>query len=137
MKFRSRRDNEVIRIASTSGHICLVGSEFVEVPDHMESDAYAAGCVSEALYNSIKADMEKDAAAKAALVGGALTEDQKHEAIKVAIGAMLDSKDESSFTKEGLPNMKALVKQTGFTVSKEEMEKAWSEIAAQAGSSEG
>ena len=137
MKFRSRRDGEVIRIASTSGHICLVGSEFVEVPDHMEPDAYAAGCVSEALYNSIKADMEKDAAAKAALVGGALTEDQKHEAIKVAIGAMLDSKDESSFTKEGLPNMKALVKQTGFTVSKEEMEKAWSEIAAQAGSSEG
>ena len=135
MKFRSRRDGEVIRIASTSGHICLVGSEFVEVPDHMESDAYAAGCVSEALYNSIKADMEKDAAAKAALVGGGLTPEQKHEAIKLAIGAMLDSKDDGSFTKDGLPNMKVLAKQTGFAVSKDEMEAAWAEVAAQADSS--
>ena len=130
MKFRSRRDDEVIRIASTTGHICLVGSEFVEVPEHMESDAYAAGCVSEALYNSIKADMEKDAAAKVALAGGSLTAAQKHAAIKVAIGSMLDGKDEGSFTKEGLPNMKVLVKQTGFSVSKEEMEAAWNEIAA-------
>ena len=134
MKFRSRRDDEVIRIASTTGHICLVGSEFVEVPDHMESDAYAAGCVSEALYNSIKADMEKDAAAKAALTGGALTPEQKHEAIKLAIGTMLDSKEDGNFTTAGLPNMKVLAKHTGFALSKDEMEAAWAEVAAQAGS---
>ena len=133
MKFRSRRDGEVIRIASTSGHICLVGSEFVEVPDHMEPDAYAAGCVSEALYNSIKADMEKDADAKAALVGGALTEEQRSAAIKLAIEAMLDGKEEGSFTTAGLPNMKVLVKQTGFPVSKEEMEAVWATIASNTG----
>ena len=130
MKFRSRRDGEVIRIASTSGHICLVGSEFVEVPDHMESDAYAAGCVSEALYNSIKADMEKDAAAKTALTGGALTPAQKHEAIKLAIQSMLDGNEDGNFTTAGLPNMKVLVKQTGFPLTKDEMEAAWNEIVA-------
>ena len=131
MKFRSRRDGEVIRIASTSGHIVLVGDEFVEVPEHMEPDAYAAGCVSEALYNSIKADMEKDAAAKIALVGGAMTPEQKHAAIKVAIGAMLDGEDEGSFTAAGLPNMKVLAKTTGFAVTKEEMEAAWAEVSAE------
>ena len=130
MKFRSRRDGEVIRIASTSGHICLVGSEFVEVPDHMEPDAYAAGCVSEALYNSIKADMEKDAAAKTALTGGALTPAQKHEAIKLAIQSMLDGNEDGNFTTAGLPNMKVLVKQTGFPLTKDEMEAAWNEIVA-------
>lgn len=133
MKFRSRRDGEVIRIASTSGHICLVGSEFVEVPDHMEPDAYAAGCVSEALYNSIKADMEKDAAAKAALVGGVLTDEQKKIAIKRAIQEMLDGNEDGNFTTTGLPNMKVLVKKTGFPVSKEEMEAIWETIAVQTG----
>ena len=130
MNFRSRRDGEVIRIASTSGHICLIGSEFVEVPDHMEADAYAAGCVSEALYNSIKADMEKDAAAKTALTGGALTPAQKHEAIKLAIQSMLDGNEDGNFTTAGLPNMKVLVKQTGFPLTKDEMEAAWNEIVA-------
>ena len=131
MKFRSRSDEQVIRLASTSGHIVLVGKEFVEVPEHMESQAYAEGCVSEALYNSIKADMEKDAAAKAALVGGAMTPEQKHAAIKVAIGAMLDGEDEGSFTAAGLPNMKVLAKTTGFAVTKEEMEAAWTEVSAE------
>lgn len=50
MKFRSRSDSEVARLASTTGHIILVGQEFVEVPQHMESEAYANGCVSEELY---------------------------------------------------------------------------------------
>ena len=130
MKFRSRSDEQVIRLASTSGHIVLVGKEFVPVPEHMESQAYAEGCVSEALCNSIRADMEKDAAAQAALVGGALTAEQKHEAIKAAIIAMLDGKDDGSFTTAGLPNMKVLAKQCGFQLTKDEMEAAWSEVSA-------
>ena len=130
MKFRSRSDEQVIRLASTSGHIVLVGKEFVEVPEHMESQAYAEGCVSEVLYNSIRADMEKDAAAQAALVGGSLTAEQKHEAIKAAIVSMLDGKDEGSFTAAGLPNMKVLAKQCGFQLTKDEMDAAWSEISS-------
>lgn len=130
MKFRSRSDEQVIRLASTSGHIVLVGKEFVEVPEHMESQAYAEGCVSEALYKSIRADIEKDAAAQVALAGGALTAEQKHEAIKTAIVAMLDGKDEGSFTTAGLPNMKVLAKQCGFQLTKDEMEAAWAEVSA-------
>lgn len=125
MKFRSRKDDEVVRIASTSGHICLVGSEFVEVPDHMEADAYAAGCVSEAIYNSIRADMDRDAKAKAALITGALTDEQRQLAIKTAISTMLDSNDEGSFTAQGVPHLKKLSSLAGFQVSKEEMEAAW------------
>lgn len=133
MKFRSRSDEQVIRLASTSGHIVLVGKDFVEVPEHMESQAYAEGCVSEALYNSIRADMEKDAAAQAALIGGGLTAEQKREAVKAAIVAMLDGKEEGSFTAAGLPNMKALAKQCGFQVTKDEMEAVWETIVAQTG----
>lgn len=130
MKFRSRSDNKTIRLASTSGDILLIGSEFVEVPLHMEAEAYASGCVSEELYNSIKSDMEKDAAAKTALTGGSLTAEQKHEAIKLAIGAMLDSHENGNFTAAGIPNLKVLVRQTGFQVSKEEMDAAWAEVSA-------
>ena len=50
-----------------------------------------------------------------------------------AIEAMLDGKEEGSFTTAGLPNMKVLVKQTGFPVSKEEMEAVWATIASNTG----
>jgi len=61
--------------------------------------------------------------------GGALTAEQKHEAIKAAIVAMLDGKDEGSFTTAGLPNMKVLAKLCGFQLTKDEMEAAWAEVS--------
>lgn len=130
MKFRSRKTGAVQRLASTSGHILLVGDEFVEVPEHMEAEAYANGCISEELYNSIKSDMEADATAQSALVGGELSAEQKAEAIKAAITAMLDSAEEGAFTAAGLPNLKVLSKATGFSVSKEDMEAAWAEVSS-------
>ena len=147
MKFRSRSDSEVARLASTTGHIILVGQEFVEVPQHMESEAYANGCVSEELYNSIKADMAKGAeqAAKEMLAGAIGSGEQQVSAIKLpsgeiinedrsavvrkAIQGMLDGGEDGAFTAAGLPNLKVLSGKCGFQVSKDEMESVWKVVS--------
>ena len=139
MRFIARTKGEVIRIASTSGHIVLIGDEFTEVPEHMESEAFSKGCVSEALYNSIREDMKADAQKQAALValtGGGSPEGADRSPVVIAkINEMMDSTDEGYFTKAGLPNLKILETLCGFRVSREEMEAAWAEVAAQADSS--
>lgn len=133
MKFKSRSRGESVRIASTSGHICIIGDEFTEVPEHMESEAYANGCISEALYQSIKADMEADAkkaAAALALNGGGAPEGSDRSPVIIAkINEMMDSTEDGYFTKAGLPNLKVLETLCGFRVSKEEMEKAWDVVS--------
>jgi len=52
MRFRSK-NRKNIRLASTTGHVILVGEEWVTVPEHMEGDAYANGCISEEMFNTI------------------------------------------------------------------------------------
>jgi hypothetical protein len=134
MRFISRNKDEVVRIASTSGHIVLVGGEFTEVPEHMERDAYALGCVSEELYNSIKSDMEKDAAAaKNSLLGGGNPPGSadRSPVVIATIKTMLESSEDGYFTKAGLPNLKVLEKLCGFTVSKDDMETAWGVVSAE------
>ena len=150
MRFRSRSNSEVARLASTSGHIILVGQEFVEVPQHMEADAYANGCVSEEIYNSIKADMAKGAeqAAMEMLAGatgggaqqvsgiklpsGDIVREDRAAVVRQAIQGMLDGGEEGAFTSAGLPNLKVLSGKCGFQVAKDEMESAWGEISAAA-----
>ena len=150
MRFRSRSNSEVARLASTSGHIILVGQEFVEVPQHMEADAYANGCVSEEIYNSIKADMAKGAeqAAMEMLAGatgsgaqqvsviklpsGDIIREDRPSVIRQAIQGMLDGGEEGAFTAAGLPNLKVLSGKCGFQVAKDEMEAAWGEMSAAA-----
>jgi hypothetical protein len=131
MRFISR-NKEIVRLASTSGHIILVGAEFVDVPEHMEREAYASGCVSEELYNSIKADMAKDAEAKSNLAGGGQKDKIDPSPVVIeTIRTMLNSTEEGYFTKAGLPNLKILEKLCGFTVSREDMESAWSVVSAE------
>ena len=143
MRFRSRSDNDVARLTSTSGHIVLVGQEFVEVPQHMEAEAYSNGCVSEEIYNSIKADMAKGALATGEggdakpaggikLPSGDVTQEDRSAVIRQAIQGMLDGGEEGAFTAAGLPNLKVLSGKCGFQVAKDEMEAAWGEISAAA-----
>ena len=133
MKFRSRSDNQVVRLASTTGHICLVGREFVEIPEHMEAEAYANGCVSEELYNAIKADLAAGnlvAGGGVRLPGNGGPQAERTSVIKQQIEAMLDSGEDGAFTAAGLPNLKVLSGKCGFQVGKDEMETVWGAIAA-------
>ena len=139
MRFRSRSNSEVARLASTSGHIILVGQEFVEVPQHMEADAYSNGCVSEEIYNSIKADMANGALATGEggdsnPAGGIkLPSDtgqgDRPAVVRQAIQGMLDGGEEGAFTAAGLPNLKVLSGKCGFQVAKDEMEAAWKVVS--------
>lgn len=140
MRFRSRSNSEVARLASTSGHIILVGQELVEVPQHMEAEAYANGCVSEEIYNSIKADMAKGALATGEggdskpadgikLPSGDIIREDRPSVIRQAIQGMLDGGEEGAFTAAGLPNLKVLSGKCGFQVAKDEMEAAWKVVS--------
>jgi hypothetical protein len=131
MRFIARKKGEVVRIASTSGHIVLIGNEFTEVPEHMEKDAYANGCVSEELYNSIRTDMEKESAATKSLAGGSAHPGDQAPVVIEKIKVMLNSTEEGYFTKAGLPNLKVLEKLCGFTVSRELMEASWEIVSAE------
>jgi hypothetical protein len=141
MKFIARTKGEVIRLASTSGHIVLVGDEFTEVPKHMESEAFAKGCVSEELYNSIRADLEADAkkaSAAISLNGGGTPDGADRSPIIIAkINEMMDSTEDGYFTEAGLPNLRVLGSLCGFRVSKEEMEEAWFAITNSSAPTEG
>jgi len=120
MKFRARSKDAVVRIASTSGHICIIGPDFVEVPDHMTADAYAGGAISEDMYLSIRADIEKEQAAADKI--------DRPAVIDAALQEMLDSDNKDYFTTAGLPNKKALNKICKFTVTNEEFDLAWGKI---------
>jgi len=122
-KFRSRQIGESVRIASTSGHICIIGDEFTEVPSHMVSDAYAAGAISEDMYLSIRADIEKEQKAAALIDRPAVVDAKLQE--------MLDSDDKGYFTTQGIPNRKILNKLCAFTVSNEEFELAWNKVVTE------
>ncbi len=139
MKFRSK-NADPIRIPSTSGHIVIVGQEWVAVPDHMIGDAYAAGCISEEMYETIKnldAPAEKNPEGNEGDGKVNIVElGERLGKINAAINEMIDS-PEGSFTNAGLPNLNKLSEKCGFTVTKAEMLPLWEEISAERDAQEG
>ena len=51
-EYRSRT-GEPVRVASTSGHVIVVGKEFMPIPPALEAEVIAKGCVSRTLYNEM------------------------------------------------------------------------------------
>lgn len=54
-KFRSMRGT--VRLASTKGHVILVGDEFVDVPDVLVEQALAKKCIPESMYQELKQEV--------------------------------------------------------------------------------
>ena len=115
MRFCSR-DGEIKRVASTSGHVLRIGKEFVEVPAHMEGEAFAAGCLSEEVFANITASNMPDPVDRPATV-------------ETRIKEMLDSDDPTYFTTKGTPNRTVLDELCAFKVTKEEFEAAWEKMS--------
>jgi len=130
MKFRSR-NKKPTRIASTTGHVVLVDQEWIDVPEHMEGDAYAAGCISEEMYDTIK-NLDAPEGNKVNI----LELGERMGTVKNAINEMIED-DGDNFTKAGLPNLSILSARCGFTVPKKEMIEAWAEVAAERDEVEG
>lgn len=137
MKFRSRSKDEVTRLASTTGHVCLIGQEWAEVPEHMEGDAYSKGCISEEMFETIKDTLAKEAAegGKGETADLDLDKETKEGArnatIKTAIDKMIDDPKPSDFTARGLPNLAVLSERCKFPVPKVVMEPIWEYIQAE------
>jgi hypothetical protein len=116
MQYKSMT-GKVERIASTSGHILMIGEDYVDVPEHMEGDARAAGCVSKDMFEKIK--------------GGnvpppePMGHEERMEVIVDKIKEMAASNDPNDFTARGKPNLKVLAGKCGFRPDKEEFESAW------------
>lgn len=111
MKFRSPTD-EPFHIALTSGHTFVVGTELTEVPPLFRREAIARGCLPEG--------------DEAPVLKG--ENFNRAEVIASKLQAMLDGETEGDFKPDGSPNLVALMKRTGFRVSREEVEPIWEEL---------
>ena len=114
MKFKSK-DGQDKRVVTTDGHLAVIGTEWRELPEHLHSLAYAAGCISE------------DMAGKTTptVPAGVITVESVREAIK----AMLTRNEPSDFTKAGLPDRAALNKFCNGKVPNEVFETAWAQLS--------
>lgn len=145
MKFRSR-NKDIIRLASTIGHVCLIGEEWSEVPEHMESEAYSKGCISEEMYETIKDTIDKEEGNVTDIPVGdgdtldfspATDEGVRNVTIKEAIDKMIDEPKPSDFTARGMPNLSVLSERCGFPVPKVFMEPVWDFIQKERDAEEG
>jgi len=124
-RFKSLTGEEV-RIASTSGHVFLVGEEYVEIPAGPNGEfwkmAFSAGCISE---EALTKAIERQKLGKPSpILGDAakvdlsnLTEDERRILAKEKITQMYATKDPSHFTNADLPKTDKLSELCGFTVS--------------------
>ena len=53
-QFRSRGGE--VRVAATSGHVAVIGKEWVEVPECLVKEAMAMGCIPKSLYEEALAE---------------------------------------------------------------------------------
>lgn len=111
MRFK-KIDPPEARVASTSGHVIMIGKEFVDIPEHLIPEAYGQGCISEEVYNSIKSESV-----------GLSVED--------AIANMINTPETGDFTSTGLPDLRRLRSLCNRSVTRDEMMVAWDKISAE------
>lgn len=109
------RHPEGVRVASTSGHVALIGPEWTELNPILHADALAAGCeCDKTVFRAepvVPAPPTKEAAAR---------QDSPDQVIREALELMLARNEDGDFTKDNLPNVNVLAKLAGMTVRKED-----------------
>jgi len=114
--FKSADDTEK-RIALTSGHVYLIGREWIKIPEFAWSDCYAAGCHSEDMFTS---KMIPEVVANT--MG---TVAQRKNTIRGILERWIEENDQSKFNKAGNPNTVQLQKEIPFKVTKAETMEVW------------
>lgn len=127
MKFRSPTD-QPIRVALTTGHVAVVGSEWRELPTHMHREALAAGCESSDAVRQAPGKPTKEPAGQG---------NDEASVIRRQLQVMLEREGteeaKDDFTAAGMPNLNVLSGLCGFKVDKVTMGKVWAELKAEAG----
>jgi len=152
--FKTRNGQKPVRLASTSGHVVIVGSEWQEVLDPMVPDALKHGLLSKELYDAAlaevrdgmplgdkppatpapvppeapPADTAEEDAAKAAVAA------ERHKTVLLAVKSVLDLKEQGETLTpggktlvsvlNGVPKVDAVSEFAGFKVSGAEIEEA-------------
>lgn len=116
---------EDIRVTHPDGSIALVGEEPRELPPKLWRAAIKQGCIPDTQLR--KAELPQEPGDDAF---------SRKQAIKDKINEALDSDEtderyEDAFTAAGVPNVRWLEKQVGFSLSAQERDVAWAEVQAE------
>ena len=131
-KFKSITGKNV-RIASTSGHVVIVGPDFVAVPDDLAGEAMAAGLLPESIYNEAKKAAEGELAGSGSLKTE--LDAEKKSGILAALAKINDmvnsgvelTPNGNKLVNRGKPVLSAVSEFCGFEVKTADVEAALSE----------
>ena len=132
-KFKSPT-NTPVRIANTGGHVVLVGPGGRVIPDFMDKEALANGCLP--VGKTTAGNVVGGDSGSGSMGGGEETPlSPKHRADAIAgnILKLLDGNNEEDFTSAGTPNLNILSKMCDFQVKKDEMLPIWEKIKEEEG----
>lgn len=120
--FKSASDKQ-IRIALTSGHVWLIGREWIKIPEFAWSACYAGGCISEDMFtNSVIKDIPE------AVVKSLSTSAQHKDLIREVLLGWVENNRMDNFRNDGNPNMVRLSSDLPFTPQKGMVAEVWSKI---------
>jgi hypothetical protein len=135
-KYCTMPGQEPIRIASTSGHTCIIGEIPREIPERFVRDAVAKGCFTETQIKGIVAKLTSGEEKTLAPGEGAKITDvpdplaaERHGQIKEACIQILNAGDpEQIAANGGKPKLDAIESLVGFKVSGPERDAAFEEV---------
>lgn len=123
-KFKSKTGKDV-RLASTSGHVVIVGEDFKEVPPMLEQRAMAAGLIPKSLYDEVKSDLKKEMGDN---VAAEVKNSKIIEALKRIAAETEQGKEETAggekLVHNGKPVLAAVSEYAGFPVKTADIEDA-------------
>ncbi len=120
MKFYPPNGEKSLTVGLTSGHMAVIPAEGIELEGRFHKEAISRGALTESMRNDVLA---QDPAADE--VGSF----NRKDAIAKAMNIMLAVADKDEFTNDGKPDTRALSKRCGFTVTRDERDEVWEEVA--------
>lgn len=121
-RFRSPHEKEV-RVALTSGHVAIIGTEWKPLHPRFHSEAYANRCVSEDMLESREYEKNRDAQ------GRSKRYEAERKAAKTAIYDMLEKNRVEDFNKsDGKPKTNVLNQLSGLQFNNAERDVVWQEV---------
>lgn len=116
------------RLALTSGHVAIVGADWMELPTMFHAAALAARCEVDQSVIPAATDVVPEPSATA------VVNTDEESVIRRALVTMIERDSTSDdFTNAGLPNLKVLRREAGIEVDKEMAYRIFNDLKSEAG----
>lgn len=125
-KFKAPNGSDDIRVALDSGHITIIGREYIDLPEFFWGEAYRLGAISEDMTDS--KTFEEAVAEKAAQVRK--EEAEFYQLLKEKLRTIYDSPN-GNVDRNGNPLYRRVVSLVKKAVKKEMIMKAWDQVKAE------